>query len=252
MAQNQGKGRKRMISITERLGQPEEALKTAFDAFDFDLRCAAPGIIQSFDAEKQTVEVLLATTEMIRCNALEFVKEYGDNVAPIPVPLLVDVPICVPSAGGFSLTLPISVGDECLVIFSDTCIDGWYENGCPDNTPQDQKFLRRHDLSDAFAILGIRSQPKVLMDYSTSTAQLRNEAGDGYIEIGPEGINLVFGESRLTVGAGGIVCESEAINLEASGAIGLKGSNTIIQERDFMLHFHYGVKTGGDVSGVPA
>ncbi|MBU0777786.1 hypothetical protein KKF82_05970, partial [Patescibacteria group bacterium] len=162
-----------MISIAERLALKEEALERKFDNFAFELRCCSPGIIDSFDEEKQTVRVQLAIKEYIRCGAKEFLDEHGDNVAAIPVPILVDVPICIPSAGGFSLTLPIKAGDECLVVFGDTCMDNWWEFGCPEadlwplGEPATQKSLRRHNLSDGFAILGVKSQPNVIENYST-------------------------------------------------------------------------------------
>ncbi|MGI8770932.1 MAG: Gp138 family membrane-puncturing spike protein [Acidobacteriaceae bacterium] len=35
------------------------------------------------------------------------------------MPILADVPIFLPSAGGFTLTMPIMPGDECEVVFSD-------------------------------------------------------------------------------------------------------------------------------------
>lgn len=113
-----------MISIAQRLCESPamemEITQRNFDRYDFDLRCCAPGIITSFDSTKQTVKVQLAVKDLIIIN-----KKKGGELQSIPIPVLGDVPIIVPRAGGFSVTLPIKEGDECLVFFSDSCIDSW-------------------------------------------------------------------------------------------------------------------------------
>ena len=105
----------------------------------------------------------------------------------VDVPILVDVPIIMPRAGNFILTLPVTAGDECLVMFGDMCIDAWFSNG----GIQNQIEKRRHDLSDGFAILGAWSQPNKITNYSTTSAQLRTENGASYIELKAGEINLV-------------------------------------------------------------
>jgi hypothetical protein len=84
---------------------------------------------------------------------------------------LQDVPIAMMRVPGWSLTLPITAGSECLLIFADTCIDGWWQN----SNVQPPYDRRRHDLSDAIALFGPWSQPKVLANYSTTAMQLRSD-----------------------------------------------------------------------------
>jgi hypothetical protein len=143
------------------------------------LRVAAPGIIQSFDYTTQTATVQLALRERIRKEDL--------STEWVNLPLLLDVPIVLPRAGNFVLTMPIQKGDECLVIFADMCIDAWFSNG----GVQNQIEKRRHDLSDAFAILGAWSQPNKIQNYSSSSAQLRTLDGSTYIDLKPGQINMV-------------------------------------------------------------
>jgi hypothetical protein len=138
------------------------------------MRVAVPGIIQSFNATAQTVTVQVAIRERVNLNG---------NLSWETIPLLVDVPIFMPRAGGFTLTMPVTAGDECLVVFGDNCMDAWWQSG----GVQNQVEKRRHDLSDGFAIVGIWSQPRVLPDYKTDAAQLRNDAGDVYVEIDGQG-----------------------------------------------------------------
>jgi hypothetical protein len=131
---------------------------------------AAPGIVQSFDAGKQTVQVSVAVREKISIDGV---------LEDVEIPLLLDVPILMPRAGGFSLTLPVQAGDECLVVFGDSCMDAWWQSG----GVQDQIDRRRHDLSDGFAILGPWSQPRTISGYSTNSAVLRNSDGSVKVEV---------------------------------------------------------------------
>lgn len=218
-----------MISIPERLKVKGEDIKKSFDNFDFDLRCASPGIIHSFDAATQTAEIQLALTERIKIDGVESNEK---------VPLLVDVPIVIPQIKGYSLTFPIEVGDECLVIFSDTCFDAWFQSG----GIQNQMDLRRHDLSDGFAIIGVKSQPNVIPNYSTSSVQLRNNAGTNFLELSESCIRMVFGNSEVKLSASGIDVTGPNININANG-------NTVIEDRNFLLHEHEDVERGNDNTG---
>ncbi len=163
-----------MITIAQRLRAKNERWRTLLHEFAARMRVALPGIITAFDASRQTVKVRCAIRETINISGVP---------TDIEIPLLVDVPIVMPRAGGFVLTLPVAAGDECLVLFSDLCIDAWWQSG----GVQNRMNSRRHDLSDACALLGIWSQPRKLTAYSTDSAQLRNDAGDIYVEIDTNG-----------------------------------------------------------------
>lgn len=164
-----------------------------------NLRVAVPGIIQSFDAIEQTVRVQPAIREMVT----------GSDYVPVPIelPALLDVPIVLPRAGDYILTLPVQAGDECLVIFADQCMDAWWQNGGVQN-PMER---RRHDLSDGFAILGTWSQPRRLAKFSTDTMQLLNHKTGTGITVHEEGITVhgtitVTGDATMqgAVVAGGV------------------------------------------------
>ncbi|EJP32264.1 hypothetical protein HMPREF1147_1344 [Selenomonas sp. FOBRC9] len=201
-----------MLKVSERLAEEIEQSKREMDGFAFDLRVAAPGIIQSVDYARQTCTVRLAIRErMNRGGILEWAE----------IPLLPDVPFFVYSGGGYCLTLPIQTGDDCLVVFGDSCIDAWWQNG----GVQNQAEKRRHDLSDGFALVGFRSQPHVVSGYSPGTAQLRNASGDASIEI-----------------------NGSTINIQAAGGVTISGG-VVIDGRSFLGHTHGGVMPGGGTTG---
>ncbi len=167
-----------MQSIAESTGNQFGLFESMKKKWFTDLRVAVPGIIQSFDPAEQTVTVQPAIKE--------HVADGEGNVTEMALPLLLDVPIVFPKSGGFVLTMPINAGDECLVVFSDMCIDGWWAHG----DIQIQEEIRRHDLSDAFAILGPCSQVKKLSNYNNNACELRTTDGSQCIEITQSHINL--------------------------------------------------------------
>ncbi|OOM74005.1 hypothetical protein CLPUN_42430 [Clostridium puniceum] len=165
-------------NVSEIIGSEDEMYRGMGDNWKNVLRVACPGIIQNFDPHTQTVTVKPALRENVTKE--DFSKEWMD------VPLLLDVPIVIPRSGRYSLTMPIKTGDECLVIFLDSCMDAWFTHG----GIQNQMEKRRHDLSDAIAIIGLYSQPNVISNYSTNSCQLRNNSGTSYIELKDNEINL--------------------------------------------------------------
>lgn len=168
-----------MRNINELISSDYEIYKSFADAIKSSVRVSIPGIIQSFDSITQTCTIQPTIREKV------INSEYSSSWQDLP--LLLDVPICIPKAGNFALTLPVKKGDECLVIFSDMCIDAWFSLG----GIQNQIEKRRHDLSDCFCILGTYSQPNIIENYSTNSAQLRNLEGTQYIEIKDNEINIV-------------------------------------------------------------
>ncbi|MDF0491605.1 Gp138 family membrane-puncturing spike protein [Sphingomonas sp. H39-1-10] len=135
---------------------------------------ALPGIIQSFDPAKMTAEIQPSI------QGVEIDPQAG-TTANKPLPLLVDCPVCFPGFGDAVLTFPIAQGDECLILFSSRCIDAWWQQG----GVQPPMSYRMHSLSDGFCIPGGRSQPNVIPNISTGTAQLRSRDGETFIELDP-------------------------------------------------------------------
>lgn len=166
-------------NLNEIISSDDEFYRTLIDTVKSQIRVAIPGIIENFNAEEQTVTVQPALREEIS------LSDYSKQI--IQLPLLLDVPICIPRAGGYSITFPIKKGDECLVIFNDMCLDAWWSYG----NIQNQLEKRRHDLSDAIAILAPISQPKRLSNYSEDSLQIRKDDGSSYIELKNGEINLV-------------------------------------------------------------
>jgi hypothetical protein len=227
-----------MITLTERLANETEQWSKAAKLLSHEIRVAMPGIIQSFDPVKQTVVVQVAITEQMLNPATR---------VPIPttIGVISDVPIYMPRAGGFSLTMPVKAGDECLLIFADACIDAWWQSG----GTQNQIELRRHDLSDAFAILGPWNQQRVLPNYSTTAAQLRSDDGNTVIEVGSGEVTIKAATVNVQA-TGTATVSGQQVNVTGSQKVTISGnSQTTIDGKNFLTHTHSGVTAGGGVTG---
>jgi hypothetical protein len=129
------------------------------------MRVSAPGRLESFDPNTQlaSVKILLRETWFD-----EEGKEQSETV-----PIIVDVPVQFPGAGEYSLTFPPKEGDPVLVIFADRSIDKWLDTG----DEVDPVDLRRHHLTDAFALLGFRPRPKALTGFDNENATIGRDGG---------------------------------------------------------------------------
>lgn len=225
----------------ERLDDPEESLRLALESAQAQIWTAMPGVVTSVDLVKQTVSVqptIQGTTE----------NPNGDTTN-VNLPVLVDVPLMFPRAGGFALTFPVKAGDEVLVVFGCRCIDSWWQSGGV-GAPAE---ARMHDLSDGFAILAPTSQPKKLTNVSAANVQLRDEAGSTFLEVTPGGKIKLTATSEL---------EMVAPTIKMTGNMTLTGNTTVngqmtqtggmsIGGITFGSHKHTGVQTGGGTSGAP-
>lgn len=224
----------------ERGGQAVTSLLAAFDGLQSQLWTALPGIIQGFDATKQTARVLPALTVNVQQQDGSFVET--------TMPELLDCPVHFTAGGGVTLTFPVRVGDECLVVFASRCIDNWWSMGSPgNNTAQSQAEFRMHDLSDGFCIAGFSSKPKVIADISTEKAQLRTDDGSTFVEVDPAGATSVVASALVTVVA-------PTINLV--GAVNIFGSldvtgHVIGEGTNLHTHVHSGVVAGSSNTNPP-
>lgn len=162
------------------LNDAETAMRAVLDGRQVVTWTALPGIVTKVTLSNMTCEVQPAIQSSV--------EDEDGNLELVSLPVLINVPIVFPSAGGFTITFPIAVGDEVLVVFSSRCIDAWWQNG----DVQPPMEARMHDLSDGFAIPGPKSVPNALTGISSTGVQIRNDEGTTYVEIAANGkIKLV-------------------------------------------------------------
>ena len=155
------------MSATPQLPIPEPDLRALLQQFKLEifasLNCHQWGVIKGFNSTKQTVTVQIAVTRQVPV-------DQGGQAAyqSKAYPLLVDVPVFIPSGGAGYLTFPITAGDICLVLFNDRDFDQFWATG----NIQDPNSGRMHDLSDGLAIVGFRTAAHPLASYDTAQVVL--------------------------------------------------------------------------------
>lgn len=190
------------MSDLEYVSSDEEILRSAMESSQATSWSCMPAIVESVDFAKNTISAQVAIRPKVT-------DENGD-VIDVNIPVLVDVPICFTRGGGYSVTVPISVGDNVLINFADRCIDAWWQNG----GIQNQEVMRVHDLSDGFAVLCPSSQDKLLSGVSASSLQVRSDDGGTVIDVKTGAVTI----TATTVKVVG--------NLEVTGTTKITGAVT--------------------------
>lgn len=148
-----------------------------------------PGIIHSFDPDKQTAQVQPA------------IKRIFVEGGAVNLPLCVDVIVHFPKCGPFCVTGPVTPGDECILGFFERAIDKWFAEG----GTQEPSEYRLHDLSDGFAIVGISSLPSVIPGFNPTDFEIRTLDGGTKISIDPAGtIKQQTGTGSTLLSAAGV------------------------------------------------
>lgn len=138
-----------------------------------------PARVERYDAEKQLVDVS------------PLLKEYRDptvddeDLVADALPVIVNVPVIFPGAGGFRVTFPVQVGDIVELAFQERSIDKWLEDG----GLVDPEDARMHHLTDAVAHVGLHPNNQPWTGASTSHMTLGNDGGK-QIHITASGIAL--------------------------------------------------------------
>lgn len=234
-----------MVDRRELLNDRQEALVMAMDGRISSVWTSLPGIVQSVDYDKRTcsIQPSIQGRQQLKDGSYQFVN----------LPMLVDCPIILPSVGGFTISLPVKADDEVLVLFASRCIDSWYQNGGV-GIPME---FRMHDLSDGFALVGIRSVPNST-PLDEENLSIQSDDAETYIQLTPGGdvkvkaTNVeVEAASNVTIKATSVIIDSPAVsttgNLTVGGNLVTTGEVTI-GSIPFSTHKH---STSSNPSGAP-
>lgn len=168
-----------------------QTLQSAGEKNALQINVMRIGVIQEFYPDNLTAQVKLVDKKLVGLNpdGSQVLKEYP--------PVYAKVCYCNPFA-----TFPLRKGMECILLFNDRELETWFINGGSNI----QAYPRMHDLTDAIAIVGIRSLPMM-------------------IRILTDCLHLFYGQSDLQVKAPEINLNSPTINLKANSQILLDAPN---------------------------
>ena len=196
-----------------------------------DFNAVKIGIIEEFYPETLTAKVKLASKKLVGLNV------DGSQVLRDYPPIFAKICYCTPFA-----TFPLTAGMECVLLFSDREIETWYINGGQNS----EKYPRMHDMTDAIAIVGIRSLPQM-------------------IQILTDCLHLFYGQSALQLKAEQTILNSPQIDINGANAINATGAtitlegdtvningNLIINGQAYTAHTHSNGNEGAPTGSVLA
>lgn len=207
-----------------------------------DVHTALPAIVIDFDPDTRTITAQ---------PTIQRTFSGGEGMSgDVNLPPCVDVPVVFPMGGGYELTFPIKAGDECLLIFAERCIDGWFGSGAP-TPPAD---FRQHDLSDAIAYVGMQSLPKIVepvwmegielhgkgnhIRIDKESIEAKTKSGTT-VKLNPSSINMQAAGATLTLSGGGLNC-----------SVPITAPNLITSKMNVNTHVHGGVESGSSSTSV--
>jgi hypothetical protein len=188
-----------------------------------DTYVALPAVVtEAFDAARCSVTVKPLLKRPVQADDGSFTQE--------ELPELYDVPVCFPVFGGFQLTMPITVGNVCLLVFCDYDVAAWSLMG--DVTPPGD--IRRHHLTGAVAIFSaLRKLSQPLSNFNSSALEFGSASG----------LRVACTPTQLRVGG-----ESDSAALASKVDALASAFNAHVA--DYNLHKHAGVTTGAGTSGT--
>lgn len=167
------------------------------------MACVGIGTIQSFNATQQTASVSMNYKRILKGAAMA-----ENNIDTVDVikdyPILVKVPVVFLGGGAGRLTFPVTQGDPCVLFFNDRDMDTWIETGIAINPPNSE---RMHSMTDAIALVGIRSNANPLSDFNTIIASLIDKTGERLAQAGD-----MKATARSTAPSGWLLCYGQAVS----------------------------------------
>ncbi len=173
-----------------------------------DIYTTIPATIIAFNPNTQRATVQIDIKEQL-----------GDEFAKIAP--LEDVPIATFRSGGFSITLPIVIGDKVMLQFTHRSIDSWLMDGsgaCADT--------RTHNLNDGFASnFCIYPVATPISNFDNSCITIKNDSNSIYIKIKNDVVEING-------------------NVKINGNVNVSG-DVVASGISLTKHIHGGVASGG-------
>jgi hypothetical protein len=118
-------------------------LRLALDDFATKIHTSIPGAIVSYDATTKKAQVQPLIQKRIW---------QGGALAPIPLPVIYNVPVQFPGTPRWQISGDLQKGDTGAIMFSEASLDAWLSGSGGQVDPKDD---RRFDINDAYFVPGI-------------------------------------------------------------------------------------------------
>lgn len=240
----------------DRRSSLSKAIQLGIDSALKELHTCLPAEVISFNAAEQTADLQISIK-----------RKLGGELVLLPV--LKSVPIRYQRSSTFSITFPLEVGDHVMVIFCERSIDTWLEQGGI-KEPSD---IRKHDLSDAFALPMMYPKPDVIPDFNSDDLEIKTNSGNAKIIVKSSGeVHIETDEeshitsSKTTIhndlvvtgsitGQTGIAVTGNHPALPSgsqfTGDLKVVSGDVVADSISLKTHTHGGVQTGTSNTGQP-
>lgn len=170
------------MTMTSNSTDGGESMRVLFDRLALNLRTAIPCVVEAVSSDGTTVDVR---------PAVSLIQRLDDNAVTLDLPVVRGVPIQLLGSTvlGLFVAVPITVGDDGLLVVGDRALDNW-QHGSGVAPPPDMKMPRHHDLTDAMFVPGLQRLGSAVPSYPTSSVQLRNRAGTCVAELSESAISM--------------------------------------------------------------
>ena len=198
------------------------------------INCHRIASIQAFNPTTQRASVQIV-------DYLYLPETENGTVKIITPALITNVPVQINSTTTGGLTIPINVGDFCLLAFNDRDLNNWLLSGETKNV--ELASFRLHDYSDAIAIIGIFPNTANIANYNNTATE------------------LFYNNTRISLQQNNIVIttqDNKQITIDANANVVIAGNvqingNAVIQgtiQVTGMANFNGGSKTNGKENAV--
>ena len=169
------------------------------------INCTQIGTIQSYDSGTQlaTIKIALKQVVSISDDGVKSIREY---------PMLIECPVFTLYGGADFISMPITSGDSCIIMFCDKQIDNWLNSG-DGHAPN---IDRVHDLSDGIALVGIKPLTDSISGIISDGISINHNNGSSKIDLKD---NLIESTAILFDHTG---------NCNITGNVTVNGSLTIL------------------------
>jgi hypothetical protein len=175
------------MSELRRKSTLEDVVRTGVRSGLVETHTALPGVVEAFDAATQRASIRIPIKRVSL--SIEGTKGVYD------FPLLTEVPVWMPNAGGFSISLPVAVGDEALLVILERDCSRWLR----DSLEQTPETFRLHNPSDAVALVGLNTQASKITPYNATDLEISGPASsiilraNGDVEVSGTKVSITAG-----------------------------------------------------------
>ncbi len=161
---------------------------------------------------------------------------FNDGRAPADYAPIDDVPVILPSAGGYTMTLPVANGDPVILVVSDRGLAEFKKTFQAGSVPEDGID---HTLRDCVALFGFGALE--VTPAKAGAISIQSNDGARHVSLDGNSAHVKAPEIRLegdVVITGTTTCEND---VDVTGSIAVSGD---VDGVDVSEHTHGGVRTG--------